>query len=161
MAVMTHEAPAAPPRAALPLPARTPALDDIGKLLLRVTLGVLVLMHGIAKVQNGVGPIMDALSAAGWPVLLAYGVYVGEVVAPLFLIVGVWARAAALVVAFNMAVAIGLMHGADLDKLSPSGGWAIELQAWYLAAAFAVALLGAGRMAPDGGGRWRRGRAGG
>ncbi|HCJ30568.1 MAG TPA: GntR family transcriptional regulator, partial [Pseudomonas sp.] len=29
--------------------------DDIGKLILRVSVGVLILLHGIAKLQSGVG----------------------------------------------------------------------------------------------------------
>lgn len=148
MAVMTHEAPA---RLTVPVaaPRRAPALDDLGKLLLRVALGALILLHGIAKIRNGIDPIIDAVANAGLPPLLAYGVFVGEVLAPLFLIAGVWTRAAALVVALNMAAAIALMHAADVATLSRTGGWAIELQALYLAAALAVALLGAGRMAPD------------
>jgi putative oxidoreductase len=145
MAAITHRAPA---RTAPLLPTHAPALDDLGKLLLRVTLGTLMLLHGLAKIQNGIDPIMDAVANVGLPPVLGYGVFVGELIAPLFLIAGVWARAAALVVAVNMAVAIVLMHSADIGALSSSGGWAIELQAWYLAAALAVALLGAGRIAP-------------
>jgi putative oxidoreductase len=153
MTVLTREAPL--PAPALPARTSAPSLDDFGKLLLRVTLGALMLLHGIAKIQNGIDPIIDAVANAGLPPLLAYGVFVGEVLAPLFLIAGVWARAAALVVGVNMAAAIGLMHVGDIGTLSRTGGWAIELQAWYLAAAFAVALLGAGRIAPEGKSRWR------
>jgi uncharacterized membrane protein YphA (DoxX/SURF4 family) len=73
--------------------------DDLGKLLLRLTLGVLTLLHGIAKISAGVGGIAGMLGKAGLPTVLAYGVYAGEVIAPLLLIIGLWTRPAALVVA--------------------------------------------------------------
>ncbi len=123
--------------------------DDAAKLLLRLMLGALVLLHGIAKMQSGIDSIIDAVANAGLPPLLAYGVFIGEVVAPLMLIVGWWTRPAALAIVVNMIVAIALMHGADMATLSRTGGWAIELQVSYLVVALAIALLGAGRFAFD------------
>jgi putative oxidoreductase len=134
-----------PTRAAAPVQIRT-TLDDLAKLLLRVTLGGLMLLHGIAKLQNGIDPIIDAVANAGLPPVLAYGVFLGEVLAPLLLIAGVWTRLAAGVIAINMVVAIALMHGTDFGTLTRSGGWALELQAFYLVVALAIALLGAGRF---------------
>ena len=82
-------------------------------------------------------------------------VYVGEVVAPILLLVGVWTRAAALLVVINMLVAVGLVHLGQLGELNKQGGWAVELQAFYLFTAVAIALLGAGRFSVGGtGGRW-------
>jgi putative oxidoreductase len=126
---------------------RQPDLEDVAKLLLRVSLGLLMLFHGVAKINNGIDPILGAVAQAGFPAALAYGVYVGEVVAPLLLIVGVWTRAAAIVVAVNMLVAVALVHLNDLGALSSSGGWALELQAFYFVSAVAVVLLGPGRFA--------------
>lgn len=144
MAVLT---PTPTVQAARPSVLRAAMLDDLGKLLLRVTLGALMLLHGIAKMQNGIDPILDAVAKTGLPLILAYGVFVGEVLAPLLLIFGVWTRTAALLVVINMLVAIGLMHAGELGTLSRSGGWAIELQALFLALALAVALFGPGRYA--------------
>jgi putative oxidoreductase len=126
------------------------SLEDAGKLLLRVTLGVLLLLHGIGKLRGGIDQIIGAVSNAGVPGALAYLVYIGEVVAPLLLIIGAWTRVAALVVAVNMIVAVALVHLGDLLTLGPSGGWALELQAFYLAVALAIALLGAGRYSAGG-----------
>jgi putative oxidoreductase len=124
--------------------------QDSGKLVLRVTLGVLILLHGIAKITHGVGGIEGLLAAKGLPSFLAYGAYVGEVIAPLMLIVGFQTRLAAILVAVNMLFAIGLAHAAEVFALNPqSGGWAIELQGMFLFAAVAVALLGAGRYSLD------------
>lgn len=123
---------------------------DLGKLVLRLTLGILTLLHGIAKISAGVAGIAGMLGKAGLPQVLAYGVYVGEVVAPLLLIVGLWTRPAALVIAVNMLFAVLLAHPAELGMLSRSGGWALELQGFFLFTAVAVALLGAGRFSVGG-----------
>ena len=76
--------------------------DDIAKLLLRLTLGALILLHGISKIRGGPGFILDIVDKAGLPAPFGYLVYVGEVLAPLLVIVGLWTRLAALVIAINM-----------------------------------------------------------
>jgi len=129
--------------------------QDLGKLVLRVTLGVLILLHGIAKLIGGPGFILDVVTKAGLPSALAYGVYIGEVFAPLLLIVGAWTRLAAIIIVVNMLFALYLVHAADMFTLSKTGGWALELQGMYLFSALAVALLGAGRYSMGGhDGRW-------
>ncbi len=134
---------------------RDDAAADLAKLLLRVGLGVLILLHGIAKIAGGAGGIAGMVGRAGLPEALGYLVYVGEVLAPLLLIVGAWTRPAALVVAVNMLVAVLLVHTREMFTLTKNGGWALELQGMYLIAALAVALLGAGRYSAGGrDGRW-------
>ena len=134
---------------------RSAGLEDTAKLLLRLTLGLLMLLHGIGKVTGGIDPILGMVAKAGLPAAFGYAVYVGEVLAPLLLIVGAWTRAAAVVVAINMVVAVALVHAAQLATLSPTGGWALELQGFYLAVALAITLLGAGRYSAGGiDGRW-------
>ncbi|WP_409267103.1 DoxX family protein [Massilia sp. BHUDP2] len=126
------------------------SMDDEGKLLLRAALAVMLLFHGFSKLAGGIGPITGMVEGAGLPGVFAYGVYVGEVVAPLLMLVGLFTRAAALVVAINMIVAVLLAHTAQFFTLNDTGGWALELQGMYLAAALAVALLGAGRYSLGG-----------
>ncbi|HVL75048.1 MAG TPA: DoxX family protein, partial [Noviherbaspirillum sp.] len=94
----------------MPLLAPSRTSDDLGKLLLRVTLAFLILLHGIAKVLNGVDPIMGMLARQGFPPALAYLVYLGEVIAPVLIIIGIWTRPAALIIAINMVVAVWLVH---------------------------------------------------
>jgi len=105
-----------------------------------------MLFHGIAKLTDGVGAIADMLASSGLPTFLAYGVYVGEVLAPLLLILGLWTRISAIIIAFNMVMAIVLGHAGELWTLNQFGGWAIEVQALYLFGALSVALLGPGRI---------------
>ena len=124
--------------------------DDAGKLLLRATLAILLLFHGVAKIAGGVGFIAGMLAKAGLPAALGYLVYVGEVIAPLMILVGVFTRPAALVVAVNMVVAVLLVHTGELFSRNNTGGWALELQGMFLAGALAVALLGAGRYSLGG-----------
>lgn len=129
--------------------------DDLGKLILRVTLAALILFHGVAKIIGGPGFIIATVAKAGLPSAIGYLVYVGEVIAPLLVLFGVWTRLAALVIAGNMLVAVGLVHMQQIFTLSQTGGWALELQGMFLAAALSVALLGAGRYSVGGtGGRW-------
>ncbi|HTS24002.1 MAG TPA: DoxX family protein [Casimicrobiaceae bacterium] len=124
--------------------------SNLGKLVLRLTLGGLMLLHGLAKVSGGIAPIVGRVAQSGLPPAFAYLVYVGEVLAPVLLIIGLWTRAAAALAAINMIVAISLMHTSQLGEMSKSGGWALELQAFYLFTAVAVMLLGAGRFSLGG-----------
>ena len=120
--------------------------DKTGKFLLRVALGVLVLLHGIAKLRGGIDPITGMVTAQGLPAWVAYGVYAGEVLGPLMLIAGFYARLGAALVAVNMVFALFLAHRADLFSLNPqSGGSAVELQLLMLFAAIAVMLIGPGK----------------
>ena len=129
--------------------------EDWGKLLLRVVLGGLILLHGLAKIFSGPAYIVGLVEGTGLPAAIGYLVYVGEVIAPVLIIIGLWTRLAALVIAINMVVAIALVHTGELFMLSKTGGWALELQGMFLFTALAVALLGAGRLSVSGGhGRW-------
>lgn len=133
----------------------TRASEDLGKLLLRSVLAILILMHGIAKVIGGVGFITGMVAKIGLPASLGYLVYIGEVVAPLLVLFGLWTRPAALIIAANMIVAVVLVHSGQLLDVAKTGGWALELQGMFLVSAIAVALLGAGRFSVAGNhGKW-------
>jgi len=119
--------------------------DAIGKLILRVALGGLILMHGITKLSGGIDFITNTVTAAGMPAFFAYGVYIGEVVAPLLVIAGFYSRIGAAIIGINMMFAIGLVHGAEFFTLTQAGGWALELQGMFLFTAIAVALIGPGQ----------------
>lgn len=120
-------------------------LADAAKLLLRVVVGGLMLFHGVHKIFYGVAGVEKTMLEHGIPAFVAYGAYLGEVVAPLLMIVGWLSRPAGLVFAFNMVVAIATAHGKDIGTLQKTGAWAIELQLLYLFGGLVVALLGPGR----------------
>jgi putative oxidoreductase len=124
--------------------------DDAGKLVLRLVLGVLILLHGINKMTHGVAGITTMVSEHGLPGFLGYFVYIGEVIAPILLIAGLFARLGGLLVVINMLVAFALVHHAQIGSLNGQGGWAVELQGMYLFTALAIALFGAGRYSIGG-----------
>lgn len=124
--------------------------DDIGKLILRLSVGILLLMHGLFKLMHGIAGISALVQANGWPVWIAYGVFIGEIIAPALLILGLVTRASAVVIVLNMLIAVYLAHSHQLFQLTKSGGWLLELQGLYLFGALAIALLGAGRFSIGG-----------
>ena len=119
-------------------------------LILRLTLGILTLLHGVSKLPTPPGFIVDMLVKANLPAALGWGVFVGEIIGPVLIIIGVWTRLAALVTVVNMVVAILLVHLPQLLKLDSEGGYALELQAMYLFVALALMLTGAGRFSVGG-----------
>ncbi|MBV6273473.1 DoxX family protein [Alcaligenaceae bacterium CGII-47] len=131
------------------------ASDDLGKLALRLSIGVLLLAHGLAKVNSDLGFISGSLVSHGLPSVLAYGVYIGELIAPILIILGLYTRIAGMLVVVNMLFVFGLVHMNDLFSLGRSGGWALELQGLFLFGGLAIALLGAGSLSLGGrSGRW-------
>ena len=122
---------------------------DHGKLILRLCVGLLMLFHGAAKVMHpgSLDFIGGMLSNHGVPAFLAYGVYIGEVVAPLMVIVGYRARVGGLLMSANMVVALLLAHSGDFFSLSEHGGSAVELQMFYLLTSLAIVFLGSGKLA--------------
>lgn len=129
--------------------------DDIGKLILRLALGIFILLHGIAKLGSGVSGIEGMLTNNGLPAFFAWGAYIGEVIAPILVIVGIYTRLGGLLIVVNMLFAIFLAHSHQLFMLSKTGGWQLELQGMFLFTALAIMFLGAGRLSLGGqGGRW-------
>ena len=131
-----------------PAHAIIPLMTDAGKLLLRLTIGVLMLFHGLDKLRNGVGFIAGVLQAHHLPAWIAYGVHVGEFVAPILLIIGFLTRPAALIVAFDMVMAWYLVLGAHVFTLAKqTGALNGEVLFLYLFGSISIALLGSGRFA--------------
>ncbi len=126
-------------------------MEDIGKLILRLTTAGLILFHGVSKIIHGVGFMTTGLAQYHLPGFVAYGVFLGEVVAPLFIIVGLWTRFASLVVVVNMVVAILLEAYRNAFVIQRTGAWGLEAEAFYLLTAVVIFLVGAGRYSviPD------------
>jgi putative oxidoreductase len=117
-----------------------------GFLVLSWTVAGLMLLHGISKLVHGVGFVEGLVTANGMPAFFAYGVFVGEVLAPLLVLAGIFVVPAALVMAFNMAVAVALVHTAQFLTLGQTGGWALELQAFYFFGSLSIALLAPAKL---------------
>src|SRR5262245_15608191 len=94
--------------------------DEIGKFILRLAVAGLLLPHGIQKIINSnmVNDIGGLLKANGLPEFLAYGVFVGEVAAPVLILLGFLTRPAALIVMINMGMAVWLGHSQDVVNIT-------------------------------------------
>ena len=122
-------------------------LENMGKLFLRWMLGGMMLFHGVHKALYGVEFIRGLVHEQGLPEWIAYGVFVGEIVAPFFLILGWKSRLWAGVIAFNMVVAIYLTQMKSFLQLGAHGAWAMEVSMFYFLTAVAIVFLGSGKYA--------------
>ena len=130
--------------------------EDLVKLLLRVNVGVLILFHTYAVI-TGEQAIRDTMVAWHLPVGLAWSAVLFEGVAPIMVILGVYARIGGWMMTFWMVMALLMAHlfTGHFLMLAPNGaGWRIETQVFFLVNSLAVALVGAGRYGLNIGGRW-------
>lgn len=128
---------------------------DFGKLVLRVSFGAMMLFHGIHKLIGGIGGIQSMVAAHGLPSIVGYGVYVGEVIAPVLMILGILTRPSALIFMLTMLSAYLLTDLNAALTLDKTGAWGIENMAVYFFAGLAILLLGSGRYALASNPRWR------
>ncbi|MEN3929582.1 DoxX family protein [Microvirga sp. W0021] len=116
-------------------------------LILRLTLGVLFLIHAGLKIfvftPAGTAQYFASL---GLPSALAYFTIVWEILGGLALITGFWTRLAALAMIPNLLGTIVTVHGAaGFFFTNPNGGW--EYPAFWAIALLVLALLGDGAFA--------------
>lgn len=126
---------------------------DLSLLIIRFGVGILMLLHGIAKLKGG-GFIEGMLVKSGLPGFLAYGVYFTEIIAPLLIIIGYRTRLAALVLISGVLFAMFLVHSADVFTLNQTGGWGVELLGLYITGALALAISGSGKFALSSKNKW-------
>lgn len=116
-------------------------------LILRVSLGVMFLAHGlILKVYTfGLGGTAQWFASVGFPAELAYAVVLAESIGGVMLLLGVYARWAALAL---IPILLGALtvHGANGWVFSAAGGgW--EYPMFLAVASFVQFLLGDGAWA--------------
>lgn len=129
--------------------------DDFGKLCLRIVLAFAMIPHGAQKVFGIFGG--NGLQAT-WqyftevlqisPLWAGTAIFV-EFFAPIFLILGVFTRIWALLLAVLMAVAMQYHfdNGYFLNWTGNQLGEGIEFHLLYIGAALALVLLGGGKFA--------------
>jgi len=124
-----------------------PTSSDLALLLLRVWLGAsLLMLHGIGKIPRLMADEVRFASVAGLSPTVSLALAVlGEVVAPVLLILGLGARWAAGLSAATMLGAFVVGHGMAL-----SGDRSGELPFIFLAGFLAVFIAGPGRFSIDG-----------
>ena len=139
--------------------------EDLGKLVVRVTVGALIVFHGLALATGDAG-IPNNLIRWGLPAQLMWIGFLVEFGGGLAMILGAYARLGGLALGLFMVVAIFMAHiglmGAQnhlfMVANNPAGNhwdhYFLETQAFYLFSGFAVALLGAGKIGLNIGGKW-------
>jgi putative oxidoreductase len=123
-------------------------MADVGKLILRLAVAILLGIHGISKLRSGIDWMAGPLQSHHLPAFIAYGVYIGEVLAPILLILGILTRLAALAIVIDLSMALFLVVGPKTFAISAkSGGLGGEMELLYIAAALGIVFLGSGRFA--------------
>ncbi|WP_386692825.1 MULTISPECIES: DoxX family protein [unclassified Lonepinella] len=120
---------------------------DLAKFILRVSFAFMFLLHGIHKVTDGIDFIAGKFVELGLPGFFANAVYLGEVIVPIFIILGVFTRISAFIGIISCMIIILLMYIPQIFALAPTGAWAIEGVTTYLFAFWAIMHLGSGKYA--------------
>ena len=123
--------------------------EDIGKLILRLSIAGLILFHGFFKLFNGIDGIKFLVTNAGLPEFIAYGVYLGEIIFPILIIIGLFTRISSLFFALTMVFAIFLAHANEIFALGKPGGPVIDLVLIYLLTSISIMFIGAGKYSFD------------
>ncbi len=123
--------------------------ENFTKLFLRLFVGFLFLMHGYAKLKYGTSFIESVLEKNNITQYLVYGVYIGEVIAPIFVIIGYYTRFFSLIIIINILFAIYLVHPSEIFSISSHGGLVLELQYLYIFSSLLIILLGPGKYSID------------
>ena len=121
---------------------------DLGILCARLGLGICLFMHGFAKILNGIGGVKSILTKTGLPEIMAYGSYVGEVIAPIMIILGIFSRIGALLVIGTSLTIMCAYHGlGNLLELTNAGGFKAEILYLYIALLLCIIFNGSGKYA--------------
>ena len=119
---------------------------NFGLLVVRLTLGVCLFMHGVAKIMNGVSDVKSMLVAKNIPEFVAYGVYLGEIVAPVMIILGLFCRIGALLVLGLSGIILYVAYP-DLTAMNSHGGFAAEILYLYIGISLCILACGSGKFA--------------
>lgn len=128
-------------------------LAPLGWPLVRFVAGAMLAVHGWNKVTGDMGAFAGHLDKMGMPIptVAAWLSALAELVGGAFMAIGLFARPAGFVVAFNMIVALLLAHAGDIPKIgSGAEGVRAEYPLLLAAVGLATMLRGAGGFSVDG-----------
>ncbi len=122
--------------------------NEAGAVILRVVLGLLFLVHGVAKFQGGISNIAGWFGSIGLPGVLAYIVASIEVAGGIALIIGLGTRVVSALFVFLMIGAIiKVKLSAGLLGNGKMAGYELELT--YLAISLFFVINGSSRFSVD------------
>ncbi|MCS5529065.1 MAG: DoxX family protein [Nitrosopumilus sp.] len=114
-------------------------LNDIVFLGLRSTLGIIFIIHGIAKFNPG---FSNFLTNIGIPIEMQIPIALAELIPGVFLILGIFSRLSSVIITMIMLGAIFLVKGAQ----SITGDKGVEFDLILLAVSLLVMITGPGRI---------------
>lgn len=112
--------------------------QDLGLFLVRLSIGIGFLAHGLQKLQ-GMDGVIKFFGSLGLPPVMAWVVGISETAVGLAMILGIQTQLAGFVMAIIMVVAISLVK----LKKGYLGGY--ELDSLYLLGGLGIAMAGAGK----------------
>ena len=121
------------------------SLQPLGLLVLRVCLGLIFFSHGYPKLAHSSKGMQEFFVLHGLPGYFLYISGVLEVFGAILLVLGLFTRAAALLLAIEMGVAIWKVHSTG-SYLAVHN---YEFPLAMLAGSFALATVGAGLLSLD------------
>lgn len=120
--------------------------QNYGAALLRITLGTLLLSHGLLKVYGFTVPGTVAFfGQLGLPPIAAYLTIFGELAGGAALILGIFTRLTAILTLPLLLGAVWAHSGNGWVFSAPNGGW--EFPAFLVATSIVVAIQGSGAYA--------------
>lgn len=121
-------------------------LRPLALLLLRLGLGIIFIYHGFPKLFTHMSEAAAAFPHMGFPSYFAYIAGIVEFFGGCLLIVGLFTRIAALLIAGEMAIALIKVH---LPQGGPLAVGKYELPLALAVSAFTLVALGAGALSLD------------
>lgn len=121
------------------------SLRPLALLLLRIALGVVFVFHGYPKLAHSSAALQGVFQQHGLPGYFVYVAGVLETFGGGLLVAGLFTRAAALLLAIEMGVAIAKMHSGH----GPMAVHEYEFPLALATACFALATVGAGLLSLD------------
>jgi putative oxidoreductase len=133
-------------------------LQPLALLFMRLTLGVIMIVHGYHKVFGGLHHHADFVASLGFPHWLGYVSSFTEFLGGLLILAGLFTRIAAFAICVDLVVAIWKVHLHN----GLTGDHGMEFPLAVATLAFALIFFGAGPIALDhilrGGGSSARGK---
>ena len=123
-------------------------LQPLALLVMRLTLGAIMVVHGSQKVFGGLHQFAQAVHGMGMPAWLAYVAAFTEFLGGLMILAGFFTRFAALAVCIDLIVAIWKVH-LHQGMLIANGKVGYEFALSAATIAFALIFFGGGPISLD------------
>ena len=131
----------------------TDVLVNVSLLILRVVLGVIMVSHGIPKIQKRVPLGKKWHEHYGVPAITVLATGILQIVGGVLLILGIYTSLVALIMTFDMLAALYICifnahHKEPFNSVTPVKGWDVNLL--LVGTLVVLVLLGAGSWALEG-----------